>query len=247
LGGDKTFTAVVNNAAMSTGLDSLIVQALHGVSDLRLLGIDTLRQFSGGSTNDEQVMKLSIAGANEVARQLGCAVMMWHHTGKSNYRDGVTDMYCGSGSAAIADNCRFVLLLQSTTWPDIETKVRRTGQEHGDPLVLQSTRGSLLVKAPPPIYLYRNGFFIGHVAGASLTRDQILDERDRVVLRAVRAGAQSKNAIAVATGGKKQGVLDRIDDLETRGHLRNGSPNGSLSRPQYVITSSGERFLEFAE
>ena len=235
LGGDKTFAAMVGNTATPTGLEDLIVDALRGVSDLRVLGLDTLRQFSGGSTNDEQVIKLSIAGATEVARQLGCAVVMSHHTGKSNFRENVTDMYCGSGSAAIADNCRFVLLLQATTWADMGDKVRRTGQERGDPLVLQSTRGSLLVKAPPPIFLHRDGFYIDRVAGAARTHEQVLDERDRAVLRAVRGGCQSKNAIACAVGGKKTAALDRIDDLEARGHLRNGSPNGSRSHPQYMV------------
>ena len=247
LGGDKTFAAMINNAPVPTGLEALIVDALRGIDDLRVLGLDTLRQFSGGSSNDEQVVKLTIAGATEVARLTGCAVVVSHHTGKTNYRDGITDMYCGSGSAAIADNCRFVLLLQSTTWPDIEAKVQRTGQEHGDPLVLQSTRGSLLAKALPPIYLHRDGFHIGRIAGATLSREQMLDERDRAVLRAVRSGAQSKNAIASAVGGKKSSVLDRIDDLEARGHLRNGSPNGSQSRPHFIVTSEGARFLEPAE
>jgi RecA-family ATPase len=244
LAGDKTFSASPGGVATDTGLSALIVDALSGIGDLRVVGLDTLRQFSGGSSNDEQVMKLTIAGATDVAAKLGCAVVISHHTGKTNFREGITDMYCGSGSAAIADNCRFVLLLQSTNWSDIESKVRRTGQERGDALVLQSTRGSLLVKAPAPIYLHRDGFFIGRVAGASLSREQALDERDRAVLRAVRAGHQSKNAIASTVGGNKQAALDRIDDLESRGHLRNGSANGSVSRPQYVLTSTGTRFLE---
>jgi RecA-family ATPase len=244
LAGDKTFAASVGNTVTPTGLERLIVEALRSVTDLRVVALDTLRQFSGGSTNDEQVIKLSIAGANEVARLTGCAVVMSHHTGKNNYRDAVTDMYCGSGSEAIADNCRFVLLLQPSTWSDIESKLRRTGREKGDPLVLQSTRGSLLVQAPPPIFLHRDGYYLDRVAGAPLTRDQVLDERDRAVLRAVRGGAKSKNAIATVVGGKKQSVLDRIDDLEQRGHLLNGSANGSVSRPQYVLTSIGARFLE---
>ena len=243
LGGDKTFAAMVNSGPASTGLETLIVEALRGIDDLRVLGLDTLRQFSGGSSNDEQIIKLTIAGATEVARLTGCAVVVSHHTGKTNYRDGITDMYCGSGSAAIADNCRFVLLLQNTTWSDIESKVQRTGREAGEPLVLQSTRGSLLVKAQPPIYLHRDGFYIGRVAGASLSYDQVLDKRDRAVLLAVRSGAQSKNAIAARVGGNKTAVLACVDDLEARGYIR----NGSVSRPQFILTTEGARFLEASE
>jgi RecA-family ATPase len=247
LGGDKTFAAMVNGSAVATGLELLVVEALRQVTDLRILGLDTLRQFSGGTTNDEQVVKLSIAGAEEIARQLGCAVVMAHHTGKSNYRDGITDMYCGSGSAAIADNCRFVMLLQSTTWSDVEAKVKRTGVEKGDPLVLQSTRGSLLVKAAPPIFLHRDGFYLGAIAGASLTLDQVLDERDRKVLAAVRSGASSKNAIFSMVKGKKTFVMAAIDDLEARGHIVNSSPTGSQTRPNFTLTASGAKILEVSE
>ena len=246
LDGEKTFAVMSNGAAMATGLGRLIVEAFTGVKDLRILGLDTLRQFSG-TTNDEQIVKLSIAGAEEVARQLGCAVVMAHHTGKSNYRDGITDMYCGSGSAAIADNCRFVMLLQTTTWSDVESKVKRTGLERGDPLVLQSTRGSLLVKAAPPIFLHRDGFYLGMVEGATLTVDQVLDERDRAVLRAVRAGHSTKNAIASIVRGNKTAVLHCVDDLVTRGHITNGSENGSKTRPVFVLTSTGAKFLEASQ
>ena len=244
LGGEKTFSVMSHNAPAATGLETLIADALRDVDDLRILGLDTLRQFSGGSSNDEQVVKLTIAGATEVARSTGAAVVVSHHTGKMNFRDGINDMYCGSGSAAIADNCRFVLLLQSTTWREVESKVHRSGREIGDPLVLQSTRGSLLVKAPPPIFLHRDGFFVSRIAGASLSVAQVLDEKDRAVLRAVRSGHQSKNSIACTVGGKKASVLERVDDLKARGHLRNGSPDGSPTRPKYILTADGAKFLD---
>jgi len=245
--GVRTFTASVGGTAVPTGLEEYLLQALEDIPDLVGVALDTLRHFAGGKTVDEDVITTTIAGATAVANATGAYVVIPHHTGKQNYRDSVTDMYAGSGSAAIADNARFVLLLQAATWSDIETKVRRTGQERGDPLVLTSTRGSLLVRPPEPIYLHRDGFCIGRVAGAALTQEQILDERDREVLRAVRSGAQTKTVIATAVRGKKAAILARVDALEARGLLRNGSPNGSPSRPEYVLTSEGARFLDAAE
>lgn len=245
--GLRTFTTAIGGTAVPTGLEDYLLLALEDIPDLVGVALDTLRHFAGGKTVDEDVITTTIAGATAVANATGAYVVIPHHTGKQNFRDSVADMYCGSGSAAIADNARFVLLLQSATWSDIETKVRRTGQERGDPLVLTSTRGSLLVRPPDPIYLHRDGFCIGRVAGAALTHDQILDERDREVLRAVRCGAQTKNAIAAAAKGKKAAVLDRVDDLEARGFLRNGFPNGSRLRPEYVLTSEGARFLDADE
>lgn len=137
--GLKTFTTSNAGSVSATGLEELVLRAVRGIPDLVGIAIDTLRQFSGGSSNDEQVIKLTIAAATEIALGTGAYVILPHHTGKQNYRDGVADMYAGSGSAAIADNCRFVLLLQTATWSDIESKVQRTGRERGDPFVLIST------------------------------------------------------------------------------------------------------------
>lgn len=245
--GLRTFSTRVGAATMPTGLEELLVEAVGDIPDLVGVALDTFRQFCGGNSNDEEVVKLTIAGATALAAQTGAYVVIPHHTGKQNFRDGVTDMYCGSGSAAIADNCRFVLLLQTAAWSDIESKIQRTGQERGDPLVLTSTRGSLLVRPPEPLYLHRDGFELGRIAGAVLTSSQRLDEKARAVLRAVRRGAQTKNAIAVAVGGNKAAVLALVDDLLHRGLLLNGSENGSETRPKFIVSSAGARFLDDAD
>lgn len=245
--GAKAFSAFVGGMPMPTELPEHIIEALCDVPDLQLVFLDTLRQTAGGATNDEQVVRIAIDGANRIATRLGCAVVFAHHTGKSNYRDGVDDMYCGSGSAAIADNSRFVLLLQRATWSDIEAKMRRTDRETGQPWVLLSTRGNIRMKAAAPIFLHRDEYFFGPIAGETLTREQVLDARDRSILMAVRRGAQSKTAIAKVVGGKRANVLHAIDDLETRGYLLNSSPTGSLSNPLFVLTGEGGRYLEVTE
>lgn len=240
-GGLKTFTEMSGGATVATGLELDILKAVGKIPDLVGIALDTLRQFSGGNSNDEQVIKLTIAGATEIAHKTGAFVVFPHHTGKQNYRDAVVDMYCGSGSAAIADNCRFVLLLQTATWSDIEMKVRRTGCEQGSPLVLTSTRGSLLVPAPEPIYLHRNGFLIERIEGDVMSGAQIADERDRAILDAVRRGAQTKNAIAAAVRGKRSAVLGQVDQLESRGYLTRGSQDGSQ---KLMVSALGARLLD---
>jgi len=245
--GLKVFTTTAAGAVVPTGLEEHILEAVRGIPDLVGIGLDTLRQFSGGSSNDEQVIKLTISAATEVARRTGAYVLMAHHTGKQNYRDGIADLYAGSGSAAIADNCRFVLVLQAAKWVDVEGKVQRTGQEGGDPLVLTPTRGSLLVRASGPVYMHRDGFYIGRIAGAPLTRDQQEDERDRAVLRAVRQGPDggaSKNQIAAFVKGRRTAALERIDALELRGLLLRTGPSGS---PKFIVSGTGSSFLDTAE
>jgi RecA-family ATPase len=240
--GVKTFARHAHGSIQATGLEEYVIAAFEGITDLVGVALDTLRQFSGGSSNDEEVIKLTVAGATEIARRTGAYIILPHHTGKQNYRDGVQDMYCGSGSAAIADNCRFVLLLQTARWTDIESKVRRTGKERGDPLVLMSTRGSLLMRPAEPIFLHRDNYFIGRIAGATLTREQQEDEKDREVVRAVRGGARSKNAINAVVTGKKTNINARIDNLVRRGHLIEGGSQSSS--PGYVVSASGARLLE---
>lgn len=244
LGGIKTFTMPMGGFTASTRLTEALLQAVEGIDDLVLIALDTLRQFSGGSSNDEQVIKLTIAGCTEFAVKTGASVILPHHTGKQNYRDEITDMYAGSGSAAIADNCRFVLLLQTAKWSEIEMQVERTGREQGEPLVLRSTRGSLLVKAPEPIFLHRDGFTLGAIAGRSLTRGQQLDKRDREILAAVRGGAQSKNAINGLVTGKKADINNAVTDLLCRDLLTYdttaGSPGGSQ---KLILSANGAKVL----
>ena len=233
-----TFTYTERGDVRDTDLGEYIAQAVAGIDDLVGISLDTLRQFSGGSSNDEQVVKLMVAACTRLANSTGAFVVLPHHTGKQNYRDGVSDMYAGSGSAAIADNCRFVLLLMTTTWSDIEQKVQRTGREQGDPLVLLSTRGSLLVKPPEPLFLHRDGYMVGRIAGRSLSKDQQLDKRDRDILAAVRTGAQSKNEISAAVTGKKATLNSTVDDLVRRGLLAFDASSGSRGGSQKLIVSA---------
>ena len=246
-GGEKTFATVQGGAVHPTDLDRSIIQALGSADDLRILALDTLRQFSGGTTNDEQVVKLSINGAEAVARELGCAVVIAHHTGKINYREVITDMYAGSGSAAIGDNCRFVLLLQNASWRDVDKNVARIGPATGTPLVLRPTRGSLLVKAAPPMWIRRDDYLIEEIKGATPSSATMFDTRDREILSAVRDGDSSKSAIYERVKGRKKDVFAAIDALEKRGLIMNSAPNGSAARPKLLVTDAGIRHLELAE
>ena len=244
--GAYPFTRPAQGGAIeTTNIEELVCQSLEGISDLVGTSFDTLRQWSGGATNDEQVMTATIAACNRVAQRTGAYVIVPHHTGKQSYREEITDMYCGSGSAAIADNCRFILLLQTATWKDIELQVQRTGQERGDPLVLRSTRGSLLVKSPPPVFMCRHGFEIAHIAGAVRSREQQFDERDRGVLRAVRDGCQTKRAILRRVKGKTADQNARIDDLEARGLIANDSQSDSPNARKFTLSSKGAAWLEY--
>jgi hypothetical protein len=234
------FARVDGSKVVPSDMASTLAGTLATIPDLVGVAIDTLRQFAGGTANDEEVVKITIGGGQQIATRTGAFVVVAHHTGKQNYREGITDQYAGSGSAAIADNSRFVLLLQTTNWADIEQQVQRTGQELGDPLVLRSTRGSLLVQPPPPIFLVRNGHSITRIAGQALTLAQQLDRRDVAILEAVREGCGTKNAVYARVGGKKAAVLQAVDNLLERGHLIVGGSR------ELVVSGNGAKHLEGA-
>ncbi|HSJ40700.1 MAG TPA: AAA family ATPase [Xanthobacteraceae bacterium] len=238
--GEKTFSMTVDGTPQPTELATLVVGALTRFDDLQCIAFDTLRQFSGAASTDERAMKIAIDGGRDIAARLGCAVVFAHHTGKANFRDNIVDQYCGTGSAVIADNSRFVLLLQATEWKEIEADVKRTGQEEGDALKLLSTRGSLLVRAGPPLYLYRDDFLVRPIAGALRTIEQVEDERDCKILRAVREGAANKSQVFAVVRGRKVATLERVEALIARGFLENGSRNGSRS---LMLTSKGAKLL----
>ena len=247
LDGVKTFAATVEGRPQATDMLYHLQDATADMGNLVLVVLDTARQFAGGPTNDEQVVKLLIGGAAEFAAKRGCYVVIPHHTGKANYRDAVTDMYAASGSAAISDNARFVWLLMRVSWGEIADKVQRTANEDGDPLVLMSTRGSLRVRAPDPVYMVRDGYSIRPIAGNVMSKDQQADQKDLEVLRAVRGGAQSQVAVTRVVRGRRQSTLDRIENLLQRGHLIDGgNRSGTGSAAKLQVSESGARWLDSA-
>lgn len=244
--GVKTFSATVDGRPQATDMLYHLQDATADMKDLVLVVLDTARQFAGGPTNDELVMGLLIGGATEFASRRGCYVVIPHHTGKQNFRDAVTDMYAASGSAAISDNSRFVWLLMTAKWAEVADKVQRTANEDGDPLVLMSTRGSLRVKAPEPLYLVRDGYSIRRLKGSVLSADEQADRRDREILQAVRKGAQTKQAVEASVRGRATDTRQRVADLLQRGHLiyDDSSQSGRQKRLRLMLSASGGRLLD---
>lgn len=177
-------------------------------------------------------MKLMIAGAGEVVQLLGGRVysMISHHQGKAQFRDGVADLYSGSGSAAIGDNARFVLTLLPGKWDEVAQRFAEPIAQTGDPLTLASGRGSLRVKhRAEPLYIRREGFRFACVEGHLRSDDERTHELDRKILAAVEAGARSGNAVTAAIGGKRATILDRIAAMKATG-LLHSVPAGSQGK-----------------
>jgi len=234
------FNAMVDGRAHATTFADELTEYLSRLpKPLRGFTLDTYRHFAGATANDDMAAVNTIGGMTQVAEALECTAECIAHTGKQNFRDGVTDLYSASGTAVLGDNSRFVNVLQRATWADVRERIDMTGKQRGYPMVVTPARGSIVTPRGEPLFYWRDGWRFGAIEGEPKTAERREDERDREVLSAIRRGAETKTAIYGAVGGKKQATLDRIDGLIDRGHI--GSQDGSR---KLALTGSGARLLD---
>ena len=88
-----------------------LTDALKDVGQVELLVLDPLSRLHGLEENDSSVGTALINAAERIAQEIGCAVLITHHTGKDNSRKRATDSYAARGTSALADGARTVLRL----------------------------------------------------------------------------------------------------------------------------------------
>ena len=202
-----------------------LVEHLATIEDLRIVAFDTARQFVGADTNDEAagatLLEVGKAIASVGARP---SVFFLHHTGKAVARASVIDMYAGIGSSVYADNSRFVWRLNQLSTEEV-SKLAVPGDFAWGPddsvFMLTSTRGSLLVKTPPPVRYARTEFLLRPLPARLKSVEEQEDdlfERIATVLRQYPEGL-SKRALHERVGGKTAGFLSAIDALVSSGKL----------------------------
>jgi len=242
-----TFVKAYNGQHVATGFEDAVIQHSSSIPDLVGIAFDTLRQFCGGSSNDEEVIKATVAAATRVARRTGAFVMLPHHTGKQHHRAGQDDMYTGTGSAALADNSRFVLVLRKLS----EDEAKKVGDSAlaaaaaGGLLKLSSARGSLRVSPPDPMYLHRDGYLFERVVADARARDIDHAELQHKVMAAIRDGAHSRNAIENKVGGRRTSLLGEIDRLLHAGLIAEDRGAQKLARgvSPLRLTAAGSALL----
>jgi KaiC/GvpD/RAD55 family RecA-like ATPase len=74
-----------------------------------LVIFETLSRFAGGEENER--FEACITACDAVAKACECAVVLVHHTGKSQARDKVIDLYSGRGGSVLGDNTRSMTVL----------------------------------------------------------------------------------------------------------------------------------------
>tara|TARA_R110002110_G_scaffold415748_1_gene654859 strand:- start:102075 stop:103034 length:960 start_codon:yes stop_codon:yes gene_type:complete len=92
-------------------VDELLDLMREGYPRVRILLFETVSRFAGGETNER--FEALISACDRLAMEIEGAVVLVHHTGKSQAREKVTDIYSGRGGSALGDNTRsFIVLTQ---------------------------------------------------------------------------------------------------------------------------------------
>jgi RecA-family ATPase len=166
-------------ADTSAQASAALLTELEPIADLQLIILDTLRQFGGGESNDEQAMRTAMDGLRFVCsgHPAKPAGLFAHHTGKAAFRDAIDDQYAILGSSAITDNARAVFLLQRMDEAMLK-KVDVEKSDTGFDLRLKSTRGSLLYKTPADLFFNRTDFSFEKIQGRTLDLDELLQRKE---------------------------------------------------------------------
>jgi AAA domain len=217
--GPRSFNLPGSPGAPNPEMHQALMEACLATPSPVGLCVDTLRQFAGGPTNAEEVIMQVSAICASVSTHTGAYVCIPHHTGKAGAREDQGDMYAGSGSAAIADNARFVLVLETVRErSDLARLTADVQQEQNaglcDVLRLTSRRGSIRHKAAPDLYIVRRGFSLQ----MATTQEAGSDARTLQILAAISAEVEagrkpSKNSLFKVLGGNRNKVFAELDEL----------------------------------
>ena len=234
----------------STGLDQALIEGLSEIQNLRCVALDTLRQFAGGTTNDDQLVTVATKAITSVADACGCAAIVNHHGTKQGAREGVVDQYSGAGSGALADNLRFVLNLSTVKTEDARKMLNFSvlddfALDHGSVVLeLVDTRGSLLRRTIDPVYIMRDGYRFTTLETSKKTPAQRNMEKFKQVARIIKdKGPQSRNGLFAVIKGKKQEFLEMINGWQNDGLL---VPLGTGSSSVIDLTEAGKASVKGA-
>lgn len=248
--GPRTFNVPGTPGQLDVQMVQALCDACNAVPQLVGVCVDTLRQFAGGPTNDEQTIMAVSSSCAMIAVKTGAYFVIPHHTGKAQARDDAGDMYAGSGSAAIADNARFLLVLgEVTERAELSRFDAQVRQDQNDGICtvlrLSSRRGSIRHKAEGDLFIVRNGYLME----VTVPQHQNNINRTLPILNAIRdltasGDSTSKNAVHEQLGGRKKLVLEKIDELVSTGLVVTGPQIGSGNHRRLLgLTPAGSELL----
>lgn len=212
-----------------------LIEHLATIGDLKLVVLDTARQFTGQDPSNDPAAAAFINVAFQIAAVPSKpTVIILHHIGKANARSKLEDMYVAIGSSAYADNSRFIIRLRKLDKVEVEQlQVPDDFVWDVDSEVIKvvSARGSILVKPPDDLYVVRSGFRFRRLPA----RPQSIEEGDALALTKIRAhlldsatGFASRTELREVLKMKQAQAKLVIDRLKAAGVLIEPSARGGL-------------------
>jgi hypothetical protein len=240
---------------MTDAADRLVSEAFVGIKDLRLVIPDTLRRFAQASSIEETAMTMLTMAAERIAEQHTDhpAVIYPHHGTKEGSRKGTTDMYAGTGSGALGDNSRFVLVAHELTLVEVKANYHLPpevlAKYSGQTTVwaeLTPTRGSLLVKKAPSMLLARleDHGFERVLAAYKSTADKASEIDTKILARIGELGQGGAGATqreifhGIKIARAKWGPT--LATLKATGFVENDGKGGRGTKGAWRLTAKGE-------
>jgi RecA-family ATPase len=226
-----SFAAETRDGTVSTGLELRIIEGLSHIDDIQCVAIDTMRQFAGGSTNDDRLVTVATKAVGKIAETLRCAAIVCAHGTKAGAREGVSDQYAGAGSGAFGDNLRFILTLQQVAVKDVLSELNvnpddwfNYGLVEGSKdtfLRLDDTRGSLLRRTLPATFIRRKEYSFDHIEAERKTFEQKSEAKCNQLEKDVISylddhGAIESKALHTLLRKSKQPVSQAVEALVSR-------------------------------
>jgi hypothetical protein len=159
-------------------------------------------------------MEALITACDRIAIAINGACVLVHHTGKSQGRDKVIDLYSGRGGSALGDNTRSMIVL--TRLDDdymgaLPIVVDRDDLEHGRVFEVTHVRNSYGITQPPEYYVTRRGYCNGPTlepvpiaTDADITKAKL----EGIKAKSNRAATQIHNVIKAEGGWVKRKYFD---------------------------------------
>jgi RecA-family ATPase len=197
--------------------DHLLELIQEDYPKVRILLFETVSRFAGGETNER--FEALVTACDRLAMGINGAVVLVHHTGKSQAREKITDLYSGRGGSALGDNTRsFVVLTQfdrdyMNSYP---VRVSLDDVDAGRVFEVRHVRYSYGPTQEPLYYVTRAGCSHGPVLEQIQAMSQADLQKARMkAIEAAEAAAVTRifNSIKVKGGAVEKKYFDKHTKL----------------------------------
>ena len=143
-------TTIFKPSQAGREISDLIAERFPNVG---LIIVETLSRMSGGETNEH--FESCVAACDHIAVQNNAAVVLVHHTGKSQAREELNDIYFGRGGSTLGDNTRSfisILKVKQKEADELNLNVSQEAIDLGDVIQVEHVRMAYGPRVPPTYF-----------------------------------------------------------------------------------------------